>query len=88
MHLTDWIALAVALVGGGGLGTGGVKIVGNLTRLIVAVESLVKTVETIITDVKGLSGSVQSHETRLTVHDTQIATLQHQAAVQALPPAP
>lgn len=87
---SDWIAAAGIVLGGGGGGT----VIVKLTRLVTAVEGLIKTVETTVTDMKGLSAAQQGqatqlalHEQRLASHDSQIATLHAvQQAVQQVKP--
>lgn len=80
MHASasDWIAILGIVLGGGGGGT----IIVKLTRLVVAVEGLLKTAESTIAEVKGLTTTVASHETRLTVHDVAIGVLQGQQAAK------
>jgi hypothetical protein len=53
VNLSDWIAVAGLLLGGGGA-----QLVAKLTRLAVAVENLVKSNEKLV-------GQVDDHEKRL-----------------------
>jgi hypothetical protein len=61
MTVTDWIALLGVLLGGGG----GTVAVSKATRLVIAVENLVKELKQVRADVSGIVGAVQGHETRI-----------------------
>lgn len=60
MHVnaSGWIALVVALVGGGGIGTGGIRITAKLTRLVVAIEQGATALAEVVKQLQG-------HETRI-----------------------
>lgn len=61
MTVADWIALIGVLLGGGG----GSVAVSKATRLVLAVENLVKELRQVRGDITAVMGSVQGHETRL-----------------------
>jgi len=61
MTVSDWIALVALLVGGGG----GTVAVSKGTRLIVAVEGLVKAFQAVREDIKEIVTTNQDHATRL-----------------------
>lgn len=86
MHAPDWIALAVALAGGGGIGGGGIAVVTRMTRLAVAVEGLVDAVKATVEDIRDLGGTTAAHATQLALHDARLGLHDAQLATAARQP--
>ena len=76
MHAQDYIALAVAVLGGGGISYGGNKLTAKITALVVGVENLVRAVEAVRGDVKDVTGTLQGHSVTLAEHGQQLQALQ------------
>lgn len=89
MNTSNWIELAALLttvLGGGSVG------VSKLTRVAVAIETFGKALEDLGRAVQAITATGQGHETRLSLVEARLNTLEAQHAasvvVAAGPPAP